>query len=69
MVLPDALATGRAGRYRAVRPSTAPASREGCNHADMYTGEIRVTGEDGQTQSWRHRGGAGSGADLEVVVR
>lgn len=42
---------------------------EDCNHADMNTGEIRVTGEDAQTQSWRHRGGAGSGASLEVVVR
>lgn len=42
---------------------------EDCNHADMNTGEIRVTGEDAQTQSWRHRGGAGSGASLEVVVQ
>ena len=42
---------------------------EDCDHADMNTGEIRVTGEDAQTQSWRHRGGAGSGASLEVVVR
>ncbi len=42
---------------------------EDCNHADANTGEIRVTGEDSQTQSWRHRGGAGSGARIEVVVR
>lgn len=42
---------------------------EDCNHADMNTGEIRVTGQDAQTQSWRHRGGAGSGAGLEVAVR
>ena len=43
--------------------------REDCNHADMNTGEIRVTGEDSQTQSWRHRGGAGSSAAIEVTVR
>ena len=42
---------------------------EDCNHADANTGEIRVTGEDAQTQSWRHRGGAGSSADIEVIVR
>ena len=42
---------------------------EDCNHADANTGEIRVTGEDSQTQSWRHRGGAGSSSGIEVVVR
>ena len=42
---------------------------EDCNHADTNTGEIRVTGEDSQTQSWRHRGGAGSSAGIELVVR
>lgn len=42
---------------------------EDCSHEDANTGEIRVTGVDAQTQSWRHRGGAGSGAGLEVVVR
>ncbi len=42
---------------------------EDCNHADMNTGEIRVTGEYSQTQSWRHRGGAGSSASIEVTVR
>ena len=40
-----------------------------CNHADGNTGEMRVTGEDSQTQTWRHRGGAGSGARIEVTVR
>ena len=42
---------------------------EDCSHADANTGEIRVTGEDTQTQSWRHRGGAGSSAGIEVTVR
>ncbi len=40
-----------------------------CSHADANTGEIRMTGDDSQTQTWRHRGGAGSSAHLEVVVR
>ena len=42
---------------------------EDCSHADANTGEIRVTGEDSQTQSWRHRGGVGSSASIEVTVR
>lgn len=42
---------------------------EDCSHADANTGEIRVTGKDSQTQSWRHRGGAGSSADIEVTVQ
>ncbi len=42
---------------------------DNCSHADANTGEIRVTGEDSQTQSWRHRGGAGSSASIEVTVR
>ncbi len=42
---------------------------EDCSHADANTGEIRITGEDSQTQSWRHRGGAGSSARIDVVVR
>ena len=42
---------------------------EDCSHADGNTGEIRVTGADTQTQSWRHRGGAGSSAGIEVIVR
>ena len=42
---------------------------ENCSHADANTGEIRITGEDLQTQSWRHRGGAGSSAGIEISVR
>ena len=41
---------------------------EDCSHEDANTGEIRVTGENAQTQSWRHRAGAGSAASIEVVV-
>ncbi len=37
-----------------------------CNHADVNTGEIRVTGENTETQTWRHRGGAGSRARIVV---
>ena len=40
-----------------------------CSYADGNTGELRVTGRDAQTQSWRHRGGQGSRANLEVIVR
>ena len=40
-----------------------------CSHIDGNTGELRVTGEDSQTQSWRHRGGKGSKANIEVTVR
>ena len=35
-----------------------------CSYADANTGEIRVTGENTETQVWRHRGGAGSKARL-----
>lgn len=38
-----------------------------CNHADVNTGQIRVTGENTETQTWRHRGGAGSRA--QIIVR
>ena len=37
-----------------------------CSHADANTGEIRVTGENTATQRWRHRGGAGSKAQIIV---
>ena len=37
-----------------------------CSHADANTGEIRVTGENTETQVWRHRGGAGSKARIIV---
>ena len=37
-----------------------------CSYADGNTGEIRVTGENIETQVWRHRGGAGSKARIIV---
>lgn len=40
-----------------------------CSYADGNTGEIRVTGGHSQTQSWRHRGGEGSSANIVVTVR
>ena len=40
-----------------------------CNFADVNTGEIRVSGDNTQTQSWRHRGGTGSRARIIVEAR
>ena len=40
-----------------------------CSYADANTGEIRVSGANVQTQSWRHRGGAGSRASIIVTVQ
>ena len=37
-----------------------------CSYADANSGEIRVTGENMETQGWRHRGGAGSKARIIV---
>ena len=37
-----------------------------CSHRNVNTGEIRVTGENTETQVWRHRGGAGSKARIIV---
>ena len=37
-----------------------------CSYADSNTGEIRVTGENTETQVWRHRGGTGSKARIIV---
>ena len=37
-----------------------------CSYADGNTGEIRVTGENTETQVWRHRGGAESKARIIV---
>ena len=37
-----------------------------CSYIDENTGEIRVTGENIETQVWRHRGGAGSKARIIV---
>ena len=39
-----------------------------CSHADVNTGEIRVIGSNTVTQIWRHRGGAGSSANLNISV-
>jgi len=39
-----------------------------CSHADTNTGQIRVTGKNSETQSWQHRGGAGSKANIVVDV-
>ena len=40
-----------------------------CGHDNVNTGEMRVTGTSSATQSWRHRGGAGSSARLVVQVQ
>ena len=40
-----------------------------CSYADANTGEIRIEGENIQTQSWQHRGGAGSSAAIIVTVQ
>ena len=40
-----------------------------CSYADANTGEIRVEGENIETQTWRHRGGAGSSANIVVTVQ
>ena len=37
-----------------------------CDHSDVNTGEIRVSGENIETQVWRHRGGTGSKAHIVV---
>lgn len=40
-----------------------------CSHADANTGEIVITGGNTRgTQSWEHRGGAGSSANLNVTI-
>ena len=40
-----------------------------CSYADENTGQIRVEGLGVDTQGWKHRGGAGSRANLMVTVR
>ena len=40
-----------------------------CSYRDANTGEISVEGENIETQSWRHRGGAGSSAEIIVTTR
>ena len=39
-----------------------------CSHIDVNTGQIDVTGGNEQTQTWMHRGGAGSSANLNVTI-
>ena len=39
-----------------------------CNFADANTGEIRVSGLNVETQTWRHREGAGSQARIVVTT-
>ena len=39
-----------------------------CSYRNVNTGEIRVSGSNTETQSWRHRGGAGSVARLIVSL-
>ena len=41
-----------------------------CAHPDVNTGELRVTGQGGRgsSQRWRHRGGKGSIANLNITV-
>ena len=39
-----------------------------CNHGDANTGELRIIGQTEQTQSWKHRGGAGSSVRVMITV-
>ena len=41
-----------------------------CDHPDINTGELRVTarGGDDHLQRWRHRGGRGSSANLNITI-
>ena len=40
-----------------------------CSHADVNTGEIMIASDrEDSVQRWRHRGGAGSSATLNVVL-
>ena len=61
----------RAGqRYSVELQAINGTGRKGnCSYADVNTGEIRVEGENVETQSWRHRGGAGSSAEIIVTAR
>lgn len=43
--------------------------RSSCSQENVDTGEMRVTGTNSATQSWRHRGGAGSSARISVLVQ
>lgn len=39
-----------------------------CSYRNVNTGEIRVSGSNTETQSWQHRGGAGSNARIIVSL-
>ena len=40
-----------------------------CDHSNVNTGQLRITGgNNAQTQEWSHAGGAGSSANLNVVI-
>ncbi len=58
-----------AGRNRVELYAVNGSGRKGnCSYADVNTGELRVEGKNMVTQSWRHRGGAGSSAAIIVEV-
>lgn len=40
-----------------------------CSYRDGNTGEIRVESRNAETQTWMHRGGKGSNANIVVTVR
>ncbi len=57
------------GRNRVELFAVNGTGRKGnCSYADVNTGEIRVEGKNTETQSWRHRGGAGSSASIIVDI-
>lgn len=59
----------REGKNRVELFASNGTGRKGnCSYADVNTGEIHVEGKNGETQSWRHRGGAGSSASIIVNV-
>lgn len=58
------------GRNRIKLYAVNGTGRKGnCSYANVNTGEIRVEGKTGETQSWRHRGGAGSSSNIIVNVK
>ena len=40
-----------------------------CDYRDANTGQLRVEGQNADTQGWKHRGGAGSSAKIVVTVQ
>ncbi|SMN01179.1 hypothetical protein SPONN_2256 [uncultured Candidatus Thioglobus sp.] len=39
-----------------------------CSYADINTGEIKIKGNNTQSQQWQHRGGKGSSADIVIDI-